>query len=194
MPSGRTHDSITLWCLPIVTGGTWFYTHSPALAIVTTGSYLFAGLMFGPDLDIYSHQYKRWGPLRWLWLPYRQLFRHRSVYSHGFLIGTVLRILYVTGLLLVAMSFGILGWAIALHYQGVMTWDRAALPLTTQVLQPIAQSMQTHWQIWLAVWFGLETGAMSHSVSDAIGSQVKRWRRGSRKSSQKVSQRRYPKK
>ncbi len=187
MPSGRTHDSITLWFLPMVTGGTWFYTHSPALAIVTAGSYLFAGLMFGPDLDIYSHQYKRWGPLRWLWLPYRKMFRHRSIYSHGFLIGTVLRILYVSAIALVMISFGILGWAIALHYQGVMTWDRAALPLTTSVLMPITQSMQRHWPVWLAAWFGLETGAMSHSLSDAIGSQVKRWRRRSQKDLQKRS-------
>jgi uncharacterized metal-binding protein len=185
MPSGRTHDSITLWCLPIVTGGTWFYTQNPAIAIVTAGSYLFAGLMFGPDLDIYSHQYTRWGILRWIWLPYRKMFRHRSPYTHGFFIGTVLRILYVSLLLLVIMSFGILGWAIALQVQGVMTWDRAALPLTTGVIQPIVQSIQTHWQLWLAVWFGLETGAMSHSLSDAIGSQIKRWRRGSPKKSRR---------
>ncbi len=190
MPSGRTHDSITLWCLPIVTGGTWFYTQNPAIAIVTAGSYLFAGLMFGPDLDIHSHQYTRWGILRWIWLPYRKMFRHRSPYTHGFFIGTVLRILYVSLLLLVIMSFGILGWAIALHLQGVMTWDRAALPLTTGVIQPIVQSMQIHWQLWLAVWFGLETGAMSHSISDAIGSQIKRWQRGL----SKKSRQRYPKK
>lgn len=177
MPSGRTHDSITLWCLPIVTGATWFYTNSAPLAIVVAGSYLFAGLMFGPDLDIYSHQYKRWGWLRWLWLPYRKLFRHRSVYSHGFLIGTIVRLLYVSSLMLVASSFGILGWAIALQIQGVMNWDQAALPLTTGLLQPIAQSIQVHWQVWLAAGFGLETGAMSHSVSDAIGSWIKRRKR-----------------
>ena len=189
MPSGRTHDSITLWCLPVVTGGTWFYTQNAAQAIVVAGSYLFAGLMFGPDLDIYSHQYQRWGWLRGLWLPYRKLFRHRSVYSHGFLIGTVLRIIYVSVLMLTVMGFGILGWALALHLQGVTTWDRAALPLTTSLIVPIAQSIQVHWQLWLAAWFGLETGAMSHSVSDTIGSHVKRWRRKSPK-----SPKRYPRK
>ncbi len=178
MPSGRTHDSITLWGLPIVTGGTWFYSESPTIAIVTAGSYLFAGLMFGPDLDIYSHQYKRWGPLRWLWLPYRKMLRHRSVFSHGFILGTIGRILYVTLLGLTATFFCVLGWSIALHYQGVTTWDRAAVPLTTSILTPIVQGFQTHWQIWLAALFGLETGAMSHSISDTIGSA---WKRSQRK-------------
>jgi len=178
MPSGRTHDSITLWGLPIVTGGTWFYTGNAPIALVVAGSYLFSGLMFGPDLDIYSHQYKRWGIFRWLWLPYRKMLRHRSIYSHGFLIGTLGRILYVMLLMSTVLLFGILGWSIALHSQGITTWDRAALPLTTALLTPLYQGIQTHWQLYLAALFGLETGAMSHSISDTIGTA---WKRSQRK-------------
>lgn len=180
MPSGRTHDSITLWGLPIVTGATWFYSGSPTIAIVTAGSYLFAGLMFGPDLDIYSHQYKRWGPLRWLWLPYRKMLRHRSIFSHGFLLGTIGRLIYVTLIGLTATMFCILGWSIALHYQGVTTWDQVAAPLTMGVIYHLGQGMQNHWQLWLAAMFGLETGAMSHSLSDTLGSAWKRSKRNRR--------------
>jgi uncharacterized metal-binding protein len=178
MPSGRTHDSITLWGLPIVTGATWFYTESSTVAIVTAGSYLFAGLMFGPDLDIYSHQYKRWGPLRWLWLPYRKMLRHRSVFSHGFLLGTIGRLIYVTLIGLTATLFCILGWSTALHYQGIISWDQAAAPLTMGMISTLGQGFQSHWQLWLAAMFGLETGAMSHSISDTLGSA---WKRSKRK-------------
>ncbi|MCX5965543.1 MAG: metal-binding protein [Cyanobacteria bacterium] len=178
MPSGRTHDSITLWGLPVVTGTTWLCTENPTVAIVVAGSYLFAGLMFGPDLDIYSHQYKRWGWLRWLWLPYRKMLRHRSVFSHGFLVGTIGRILYVVMIGGTATGFWILGWSLALHYQGVTTWDRAAFPLMTGLIVPLWKNLQTHWILWLAVWFGLETGSMSHSISDTIGSA---WKRSQRK-------------
>jgi uncharacterized metal-binding protein len=186
MPSGRTHDSITLWGLPIVTGATWFYSENASMAIVVAGSYLFAGLMFGPDLDIYSQQYKRWGILRWLWLPYRKMLRHRSVYSHGFLLGTIGRILYVTLMVCTATLFCILGWSIGLHLQGITTWDRTAIPLTTSAFAPIVQNLQTHWQLWLAAFLGLETGAMSHSVSDSIGSAWKKFHRKRRNPKSKI--------
>ncbi len=177
MPSGRTHDSITLWGLPIVTGTAWFYSGNPTIAIITAGSYLFAGLMFGPDLDIYSHQYKRWGPLRWLWLPYRKMLRHRSIFSHGFILGTIGRLLYVTLIGFTTTFFCILGWSVALHYQGITTWDRAAAPITSSILTPIVHTVQQYPQLWLAALLGLETGAMSHSISDTIGSAWKRSRR-----------------
>src|SRR5918998_3916008 len=55
---------------------------------------LFGGLMFGPDLDIQSRQYTRWGVFRFLWLPYRAFFRHRSRWSHGIIFGTLIRVVY----------------------------------------------------------------------------------------------------
>ncbi len=64
MPSGRTHDRITLWCLPIVAVGTYMLTQQLPWMLIASGGFLFGGLMFGPDLDIHSVQYKRWGILR----------------------------------------------------------------------------------------------------------------------------------
>lgn len=95
MPSGRTHDRITyLSTLPALMAthallGAW----EPALWVA--GGLLFGGLMFGPDLDVKSVQYYRWGPLRWIWWPYQRLFRHRSPWTHGLLGGLLVRVVYL---------------------------------------------------------------------------------------------------
>jgi len=102
MPSGRTHDRITLWTLPLVSGIAYFLTQSGKLALILAGGFLFSGLMFGPDLDIHSVQYKRWGWLRWIWIPYRSAIRHRSHFSHGLIIGTFLRWVYLGAIVLIS--------------------------------------------------------------------------------------------
>jgi uncharacterized metal-binding protein len=97
MPSGRTHDRITVWSVPFVSGIAYFLTQNGKFALILAGGFLFSGLMFGPDLDIYSVQYKRWGWFRWIWIPYRSAILHRSQLSHVLLIGTIQE-LEVTGL------------------------------------------------------------------------------------------------
>jgi uncharacterized metal-binding protein len=83
MSSGRTHDQITLISLPILTGISLVVTRNAELTLWVAGSFLFGGLMFGPDLDIHSNQSLRWGWLRWMWQPYRRAIPHRSILSHG---------------------------------------------------------------------------------------------------------------
>ena len=95
MPSGITHDRITLWVLPWIAGICYALTRNGELTLIVAGGFLFSGLMFGPDLDIYSLQYKRWGILRVIWLPYRMMLPHRSLFSHGPIIGTCCRLLYL---------------------------------------------------------------------------------------------------
>ena len=69
------------------------------LAIIVTVTFLFGGLMFGPDLDTHSSQYTRWGIMKNLWYPYQKFFKHRSRWSHGLIFGTFLRIIYFIGVL-----------------------------------------------------------------------------------------------
>jgi len=167
MPSGGTHDRITLWGLPLVAGMTFGYTQSGNLTLLVSGGFLFGGLMFGPDLDIYSRQYKRWGFLRWIWLPYQQGLRHRSVLSHGPIIGTTLRILYFGSWVIVVGGVGV---AIA-RVIGNIPWDGSA------VVQTIKASLRQNTQEWFALFVGLELGAMSHSLSDWTGSAYKRFQK-----------------
>ncbi len=57
-----------------------------------------------PDLDTNSTAYKKWGKLRFLILPYKWLFKHRGS-SHSIILGALVRILYITFLLLVSYFF-----------------------------------------------------------------------------------------
>ena len=164
MPSGQTHDRITLWSLPVIAGSTYLLTQgSGDRTLIVAGAFLFSGLMFGPDLDIYSVQYKRWGCLRWLWIPYQKTLKHRSFFSHGLIIGTMLRILYL------AIWLSILGvFAIGIaELWGGVSWN-------WQLWVTIAKK---HTYEWILLFIGLEMGAISHILSDRLGSFVKRQQR-----------------
>ncbi|AFY79220.1 MAG: metal-binding protein [Hydrococcus sp. C42_A2020_068] len=168
MPSGRTHDRITLWSLPPIVGLSYLLTRKGELTFIIAGAFLFGGLMFGPDLDIYSLQYKRWGKLRWIWKPYQSLVGHRSQLSHGLIIGTILRIIY---LLISTIAIATPGVAIAQLIWGFdWNWQRVA----RTAIQSISQDYR---QEAIALVIGLELGAMSHSLSDWIGSTCKRWQK-----------------
>ncbi|MGE5659137.1 MAG: metal-binding protein [Actinomycetota bacterium] len=167
MPSGRTHDRITLWSLPFVAGLTFGQTQSGNLTLIISGGFLFGGLMFGPDLDIYSRQYQRWGWLRWIWLPYQSSLRHRSFLSHGPLIGTALRLVYLaTWIALLAMLASLMT-----QLFGGVAWNADAATLA------VVRSLAQHQTECFALYIGLELGAMSHSLSDWSGSAYKRWRK-----------------
>ncbi|MFH7028800.1 MAG: metal-binding protein [Heteroscytonema crispum UTEX LB 1556] len=167
MPSGRTHDRITLWALPIVTVLSFWQTRSGNLTLLVAGGFLLGGLMFGPDLDIYSRQYQRWGWFRFIWLPYQKSLRHRSLLSHGPIIGTTLRVLYLCTLTAI---LGILILAIA---QKLLN-----LPLNWQALGETGKrSLFVYSAEFLALFLGLELGAMSHSLSDWTGSAYKRFQK-----------------
>jgi len=156
MPSGRTHDRITLWTLPLVAGATLLSTGSSTLTLIVAGGYLFGGLMFGPDLDIHSVQFKRWGWFRWLWIPYQGSVPHRSPLSHSPITGTALRILYLLALMGFLSGVGLallnqiwqLGW----------TWD--------EIFGQMGRSLSRHWVEWLVLVLGIELGALSHCLAD----------------------------
>ncbi|ACK68995.1 conserved hypothetical protein [Gloeothece citriformis PCC 7424] len=181
MPSGRTHDRITLWTLPWIIGLSYLLTRNGELTLLVAGGFLFSGLMFGPDLDIYSRQFQRWGKLRCIWIPYQKYLRHRSLLSHGFLIGTLLRVIYLLALLillaipLIAIAQLILGfdWNWRLFAQTSLN------SLTGKYLSEA-----------IAVGVGLELGAMSHSLSDWIGSAYKRLNSNKAKNTAKKVQKR----
>ena len=162
MPSGRTHDRITLWLFPAIIGIAAGCTRSFILTTIISVTYLIGGLMLGPDLDIHSVQYKRWGPLRWIWLPYQKAIPHRSHLSHGPVVGTALRVLYLSvWLALFAL--------ISIEVVNAI-WD---IQITWQVLrQPFRNLLRKYLIEWVAVLIGLEAGAISHSISDYVGSYL----------------------
>jgi uncharacterized metal-binding protein len=167
MPSGGTHDRITLWALPFVTGVTFWQSNSGNLTLLVSGGFLFGGLMFGPDLDIYSRHYQRWGFLRYIWLPYQKSLRHRSFLSHGPIIGTTLRVLYlccVVGVLAILVLLVVDKlWNVGLN------WGSLG--------ETIGQTLSVYAGEFFALFLGMELGAMSHSLSDWGGSTYKRFQK-----------------
>jgi uncharacterized metal-binding protein len=179
MPSGRIHDRITLWTLPCLVGLAYSFTRQGELTLLFSGGFLFSGLMFGPDLDIYSRQFQRWGPLRVIWLPYQKLLCHRSFFSHGLIVGTLIRVIYLGTILLliaiplVAISQLLLGFA--------WNWHTVFYTFLTKLKSDYLHEAG-------ALWLGLELGSMSHSLSDWLASAYKRSRSAKKKTNRKKRQ------
>jgi len=95
MPNGRTHDIITAVVTPIIIGGSYLITKDIKTIMLISTSFLFASLMFNGDLDINSRPYNRWFVFKMIWIPYQLMFKHRSIWTHGLVIGTIVRILYL---------------------------------------------------------------------------------------------------
>lgn len=161
MPSGRTHDRITWLTAPPVGAAAWLLGAEGGQVAALVGTYLFGGLMFGGDLDIHSRQYRRWGPLRWIWLPYRRLVSHRSVWSHGPIVGTLGRIVYLALWLALLLALAAL----------------LGLPVGAAPLDWAFNWANRHGVFLLWCLAGLEAGAMSHSLSDWLGSAFGQLRR-----------------
>ena len=108
MPSGKTHLRIEAVILVLWSGLSvylvlreWITTSQ---ALLFLGSYLFSMILMSPDLDLSkSDAFYRWGVLRWIWLPYVWIFRHRQM-SHHPLLGPLSRIVYI-GILVLAATF-----------------------------------------------------------------------------------------
>jgi uncharacterized metal-binding protein len=147
---------------PPTFAGTFLLTRSIDLSLIATGATLFAGFMFGPDLDIQSKQYSRWGPLAFLWWPYKVVFKHRSRLSHGIILGTVIRVIYFSSVLVILTA----------------TWlllDRLLHPPSAERPDPQAFFQQV-WgtlrsidrRYMIAAFLGLWWGAASHTLTDWI--------------------------
>ena len=169
MPSGRTHDAITLILAAPVFGLTYAATANLVMGIAVTAAFVFGGLMFGPDLDTLSKQYARWGIFRLLWFPYRSIFKHRSRWSHGLIFGTLFRVVYCMGVVtLVAFLVFVAAEAIwGGHVPGFSAF--------TEAWRQIGVFMRGTFgaNILPAVFFGMWIGAASHTFADMAGTYVK---------------------
>ena len=165
MPSGMIHDRITLWTLPWVSSITYGLTHNGDLTLLLSSGFLFSGLMFGPDLDIHSIQFKRWGWLKIIWKPYQKLVHHRSLFSHGPIIGTCIRVLYLS-LFIAWIAIFVVGLA-QLFFGFTWNWQ--------DFVEEQFHLLTYHrYRETAALFIGLELGAMSHSISDLIDSNYKK--------------------
>lgn len=174
MPSGKTHDAITLLLAPPTLVAAWGLSWSFVLAGAATVAMLFGGLMFGPDLDILSRQYTRWGVFRFLWLPYRMIFRHRSRWSHGIIFGTLIRVIYFALMIALLVAAGVYLRALFVSGGAVPGWDAVGRAWSAVVSGIGARGVGVDRRLMLAIFAGLWWGAASHTLVDVAWSIVRK--------------------
>ena len=152
MASGRVHDRATLLvCLPFGLA-VWPLLGAKA-AVLGAAAFVVGGLWLSPDLDTRSRPLRRWGPLRWIWWPYRQLIPHRSLFSHGPLIGMALRLLWLLGV-------------IALVWVALSPWPILQLPPAHVLSHQLLEQARQHPQGVVAAALGLEGSVWLHLLLD----------------------------
>lgn len=169
MPSGRTHDFIT-----IVTGAagapaalnSGLPDLGPTNAMVLLGAYVASGLLFSPDLDLRSVSYRRWRKMRWIWIPYQRMVPHRSWISHSLLFGPVLRVIYFAGVmgLLSLIALGLLNLLVPIDPTGSIV----------QITTGISEWAQFHPSVIGYAVLGFVLGGAAHTITDAVWSFIKR--------------------
>lgn len=178
MPNANGHDAITYSLIPFTYLVADMYWGDHTVSAIATGAMLFSGLMFGPDLDLESRPYRRWGPLRFIWKPYQVALPHRSTFSHGPILGTIIRIIYFL------FAFSLLA-ATILYFMHVYvdgqqsTWIREYQTVKRDLFEIWDDSQKQY--LWGA-FGGLWAGALAHTAADIIYSTYKKlFRQGHRK-------------
>ncbi len=149
MTSGNEHDKSTIfWIIPF--GLVVTICLDINCGILGGIAFGFGGLWLSPDLDTKSKSLKRWGIFKSIWWPYRKFIKHRSILSHGPLIGTSLRIVYLTS---------VTGTSIAL----LQSLDLASSFLNWSTTFDFLKNNQ---QELVTIILGLEASAWLHLVKD----------------------------
>lgn len=105
MASGQVHTAVTLGATAGLGGGfaLGYFTHDPTIVLLV-GCGIIAGVFIGPDLDVDGGNISEYHIRKLLkvtflwsafWRPYRLALRHRSFWSHGPIVSTVIRIAYI---------------------------------------------------------------------------------------------------
>ena len=158
MASGKNHDLSTFFCSPLVFVGTLTATEDMVLSIGVTGTFLFGGLFLSPDLDCPSRPYHRWTILKFIWVPY-QMIPHRNFLSHGLIIGSLGRILYLGGWVFLIN-------ALVKHFSGIdLLAPLWLVELSIKHIEPFRNEV-----IRKALWLfgGVEASAFLHYNMDNL--------------------------
>jgi uncharacterized metal-binding protein len=97
MPNGPAHAVFTVG-VGTAAAATALYCHIPAQETVALAVGFLATLLINPDLDLPRRHFPYQRPSEWVfWVyifPYNHVTYHRSLLSHGPIVGTAFRILY----------------------------------------------------------------------------------------------------
>jgi len=102
LPDYKKHDKINIALLVLILPALIYLNVDFVTVSMFTLSFVFATYFLSPDLDIDSRVFRRWGLLRFLWCPYKDLFHHRKI-SHNVILGPVSLISYLSALIILVL-------------------------------------------------------------------------------------------
>lgn len=141
MASGKNHDKSIYFTSPIVAIAASYHA-GIELGLITGVAHHIGGLFLSPDLDLQSRPFKRWGFLKILWIPYQHFIpRHRHWLSHGVLVGSAIRLVYLASWLSPVML---------------------AFPQSLWRLDSVGMARA------IAIFVGVELSAINHLVLDGM--------------------------
>ena len=155
MASGLEHDKATKFC-SLLFGLTVGLVIDYKTGLIAGTSFLIGGLWLSPDLDTESKPLKRWGILKIFWYPYRKIIPHRSFLSHGIIIGSSLRLIYLL----------ILAKVLLFLMQGIETITF----FNAQVIQANLTTLIT--EKGMICFIGIEMSAWLHLLQDNINTNI----------------------
>lgn len=165
MPKGKKHDQLILQFLPLnllifILIAAILPVEVDIYGIMVISFYLFGGYYFSPDLDIDSSVFRRWKVLRFIWIPYKNIVPHRSIFSHGIIVGTITRILYLfsmVSVILLGCNFILTGKLIVFDY-----------------LSNVLRYVYMNRYYMLSIFIALELSADVHIIADRTTSKIKK--------------------
>lgn len=168
MASGKTHDKVTIIMAPFVAIIFFLINYlnsedignSIIFTILGVSVYIFGGYMFSGDIDIKSREFNRWGHFKSIWTLYQNVFKHRSIFTHGFILGPVIRILYVYGIYLIICG--------CLYALDIINLSTSEMIKATYLF--IVENSQLSFNIILALFLG----SGLHTATDLIYSFFKK--------------------
>jgi uncharacterized metal-binding protein len=101
---------------------------------------------------------------RFLWLPYKAVFRHRSRWSHGIIFGTLIRVVYFAAVVTLLFWVGVYARAVFLAGGAAPGWREVAH--VWRVVEEASVAYGLDRRELLAALAGLWWGAASHTLAD----------------------------
>lgn len=162
MASGKTHEKLNILFLVIGIIIALFVLslHLYFESIFIVLGYFFGTYFFGPDLDLRSRPYRRWRKLRFIWMPY-QTFKHRSVWTHGYIISDLIRYAYLMTFLYVLLA--------AVEFLFFSLFN-----LNLKLITHFETFITLHKKYAIAFVVGNILASTAHTLTDFFSSKIKR--------------------
>lgn len=158
MPGNATHDRIGLFTSVPIAVAAAAATNDWHFGLAAFCGHVFGTLYLSPDLDLGSASIDdRWGPLKWMWIPYDRAIHHRSRWSHSG-VSVFLRVAYV------ALAF----WLFTLGL------DAIGIKQASHIWPLIQVWMNLHPRETIGVALGLFSSDSIHSFTDKVSTESKK--------------------